>query len=83
MSQLQVRGTLGVGLSRLQVCGTLGVGLTYGYIDSKKSPYPLRNCNHASDSADDAVASLKDADPPNYIIDPKLKCKIEPRSIIK
>ena len=63
-------------------CGT---GSTY----SKLSPYSLRNLNHYPDADDyDAAspndsASPNDAASPNSLIDSKIKCKIDPRSIIK
>ena len=44
-----------------------------GSTDSQKSPHSLRNHNYAPN----------DATSPDSLIDPKLKRKIDPRSIIK
>ena len=54
-----------------------------GSTDSKKSPYSLIKPNHAPDAADDDVAFPDDSASPKYIIDSKLRRKIDPRSTIK
>ena len=43
----------------------------------------MRNRNNAPDSVDDDAAPSKDAASPDYLVDSKLKRKIDPRSMIK
>ena len=50
-----------------------------GSTDSQKSPYLLINRNHAPNATDDDYASPDDSTSPDFLIDSKLKRKIDPR----
>ena len=54
-----------------------------GSTDSKESTYSPRNHNHAPNSSDDDATYPDDPASPNSLIDSKLKCKIDPMSMIK